>query len=81
MAIDTATKRASIAAIGLMRNGPTVVPSGSFDQADRQVIGYSYSGILATASAVSEGASTSLSVTRSARAQMSTNQANQTHLT
>ena len=47
MAIDTATKRASIAAIGLMAIGPSVIPTGSFDQADRQAIGYSYSGILA----------------------------------
>ena len=46
MAVDTPTKRKSIAAIGAMFVGPTVVPTGSFDQADRQVIGYSYSGIL-----------------------------------
>lgn len=53
MAIDTATKRASIAAIGLLAVGPTVVPTGGFDQADRQVIAYSYAGILAAASSPS----------------------------
>lgn len=47
MAIDSATKRASIAAIGLRPVGPSVIPTGGFDQADRQVIAYSYSGILA----------------------------------
>ena len=47
MAIDTETKRKSIASIGAMFIGSVVVPTGSFDQADRQVIGYSYSGILA----------------------------------
>lgn len=47
MAIDSALKRASIAAIGLSAIGPTVIPSGAFDQADRQVIGYSYAGVLA----------------------------------
>lgn len=49
MAIDSAIKRASIAAIAALAIGPSVVPSGSFDQADRQVIGYSYAGILAGA--------------------------------
>jgi hypothetical protein len=52
MAIDSATKRASIAAIGLMSIGPTVIPTGSFDAADRLVIAYSYSGISAVATAV-----------------------------
>ena len=47
MAIDSAAKRKSIAAIGLIMVGPVVVPDGSFDQSDRQVIGYGYGGILA----------------------------------
>ena len=49
MAIDSPTKRKSIIAIGAMFIGPIVVPTGTFDQADRQVIGYSYSGIEADA--------------------------------
>lgn len=47
MAIDSEVKRKSIAAIGQRQAGVVIVPSGSFDQADRQAIGYSYSGILA----------------------------------
>lgn len=49
MAIDSALKRKSIAAIGLRVNGPTVVPDSTIDGADRQVIGYSFSGIPAGA--------------------------------
>ena len=45
--IDSAAKRKSVVAIGLMMVGPVVVPDGSFDQSDRQVIGYGYGGILA----------------------------------
>lgn len=55
MAIDSALKRRSIAAIDLQSIGPTVTPSGSFDAADRQVIGYSYSGILAASTAPPAG--------------------------
>jgi len=47
MAIDSAIKRASIASIGSFFVGPSVIPTGGFDQADRQHIGYGYSGILA----------------------------------
>ena len=47
MAIDTAIKRASIASIGAQYVGPSVVPDGTIGQPDRQVIGYSYSGIAA----------------------------------
>ena len=46
MAIDSAAKRASIVAIGLCAIGPSVIPDGSFDQADRQTVGYGYYGIL-----------------------------------
>lgn len=45
MAVDTLRKRASIVAIGFMAAGPSVVADGSFDQGDRQTIGYSYAGI------------------------------------
>lgn len=47
MAIDSEVKRKSIAAINLYAIGPVVVPDSTIDQADRQVIGYSYSGITA----------------------------------
>ena len=47
MAIDTAVKRKSLAAVPLPHLGPVVVPSGSLDQADRQAVGYGYAGILA----------------------------------
>lgn len=47
MAIDSAQKRKSIAAISLYAIGPVVVPDGTIGQPDRQVIGYSYSGIAA----------------------------------
>jgi hypothetical protein len=47
MAIDTERKRKSIVSIGQRQVGPGVVPDGSFDQADRQAIGYSYAGIAA----------------------------------
>ena len=53
MAIDSALKRASIAAIGSLFIGPSVIADGSFDQADRQTIGYGYAGILAGAPVVS----------------------------
>lgn len=48
MAIDTAVKRKSLAAIPLPHMGPVIVPSGSLDQADRQAVGYGYAGILAS---------------------------------
>ena len=51
MAIDSAAKRKSIAAIGMIMVGPVVVPDAAFSAADRQVIGYSYSGIAAGAAA------------------------------
>jgi len=47
MAIDSSKKRKSIAAISLLAVGPVVVPDSTIDQADRQVVGYSYSGIAA----------------------------------
>lgn len=47
MAIDSEQKRKSIATVATPWNGPSIVPSGSFDQADRQHIGWSYSGIAA----------------------------------
>lgn len=46
MAVDTLRKRASIVAIGFMAAGPSVVADGSFDQGDRQTIGYSYAGVM-----------------------------------
>ena len=45
MAVDTAKKRKSVAAIGLIMVGPVVVPDSSIDAGDRYTIGYSYSGI------------------------------------
>jgi hypothetical protein len=51
MAIDSEVKRKSIAAIGHRHSGPVVVPSGTISQPDRQVIGYSYSGIAASGAA------------------------------
>lgn len=36
----------------MVYNGPSVVPTGSIAQADRQHIAWSYSGILATGPAV-----------------------------
>lgn len=60
MAIDSEVKRKSIAAINLIPVGPMVVPSGSFSQADRQVIGYSYAGILADEPAVESSFTTIL---------------------
>jgi len=47
MAIDTAVKRKSLAAVPLPHMGPVIVPGGSLDQADRQAVAASYSGILA----------------------------------
>ena len=46
MAIDTAQKRASAATVGAVWNGPSVIPDGTISQADRQQIGWGYSGIL-----------------------------------
>ena len=51
MAIDSAAKRKSIAAISLICIGPVVVPDGTLAQFDRQVVGYGYGGILAGAPA------------------------------
>lgn len=53
MAIDSAIKRASIAAIGAQFIGPSVIPDGTIAQADRQTIAYSYAGILAGTPAAS----------------------------
>jgi len=47
MAIDSEVKRKSVAAIGAHFVGPVIVPD-SITQPDRQVIGYSYSGIAAS---------------------------------
>jgi hypothetical protein len=46
MAIDTQQDRQSAATVATVWNPPTIVPDGSFNQADRQQIGYCYSGIL-----------------------------------
>jgi len=46
MAIDTQAKRMSVIGISLYATCPSVLPDGSFDQADRQTIGYGYSGNL-----------------------------------
>ena len=45
MAIDSIRKRKSIAAGCLPWMGPTVHPDGSFNEIDRAVIAYTYSGI------------------------------------
>lgn len=45
MAIDSAAKRKSIAAISLICVGPVVVPDGTIGLFDRQVVGYGYGGI------------------------------------
>jgi hypothetical protein len=47
MAIDTRQKRASAMTVCTCWYPPAVQPDGSFDQADRQNIGWSYTGILA----------------------------------
>lgn len=47
MAIDSEVKRKSAATVGAIWNGPSVVPNSTIDQADRQHIGWSYSGITA----------------------------------
>ena len=49
MAIDSAAKRASAAAVSLEM--PMVIPDGTIDQADRQTIAYMYGGIAASAPA------------------------------
>ncbi len=55
MAIDTLAKRASVASLALAFIGPSVVPSGTIDQAERQVIAHSYYGITAGSSFVTIG--------------------------
>lgn len=60
MAIDTLRKRASIASLGLAFLGPSVIPDGSFAQADRQVIANSYYGIEASGAFVQVGATSQL---------------------
>lgn len=51
MAIDSAAKRKSVAAIGgTFFVGPVVVPDGSLSTFDRQVIGYGYGGLAASES-------------------------------
>lgn len=52
MAIDTAQKRKSVATVASYWNAPSVIADGSFNQADRQHIGWSYSGILAGAAVI-----------------------------
>lgn len=52
MAIDSEVKRKSIAAIGQRHSGPVVLPDGTIGQPDRQVVGYSYSGIAASGAPV-----------------------------
>lgn len=47
MAVDTEQKRKSAATTGPPINAPVVIPNSGIDQADRQQIAYSYSGILA----------------------------------
>jgi hypothetical protein len=49
MAIDTERKRKSAATVSAVWNGPSVVPDGTIDGPDRQHIGWSYSGIAASA--------------------------------
>jgi len=47
MAIDSEQKRKSVTTIATVWNGPSVVPDGTINGADRQHIGWSYSGIAA----------------------------------
>ncbi len=54
MAIDTEQKRKSAATVAAVWLVVSVVPSGIIAQADRQHIGWSYSGILAAAPAIVE---------------------------
>ena len=49
MAVDTRDKRASAVGFVLTSRLAPPLPDGSFNQADRQHIAYSYRGILATA--------------------------------
>jgi hypothetical protein len=60
MAIDSRRKRASVAALGLAFLGPSIVPDGSFVQADRQAIAHSYYGILAGGAFVQIGGTAQL---------------------
>jgi hypothetical protein len=60
MAIDSLRKRASIASLGLAFLCPSVVPDGSFVQADRQTIGHSYYGIAAGSAFVTIGGTSQL---------------------
>ena len=54
MAIDTERKRKSAATVATIWNAPSVVPDGTIAQADRQHIGWSYSGILAQAAGAAQ---------------------------
>lgn len=47
MAIDTRRKRASVVNVARPWTPPAIVPDGSFTQADRQHIGWSYAGLAA----------------------------------
>lgn len=49
MAIDTQQKRMSTIAISHYAMGPSLIGDGSWSQADRQVVGYNYSGNLVEA--------------------------------
>ena len=42
MAVDSAKRRKSVVAIGLMAVGPVVVADSSIDLFDRKVVGYGY---------------------------------------
>ena len=47
MAIDTRKKRQAVASVGMPWMPPAIVPDGSIDLFDRQVIGWGYGGVVA----------------------------------
>lgn len=55
MAIDTRSKRQSVAAVGRWFRPPAVTPDATPDQAWRQTAGHSYNGILAAEPATDVG--------------------------
>jgi len=58
MAIDSRRKRASVASLGLLFLGASVVPDGSFAVGDRQAIASSYYGIDSTVAWIDVGGGT-----------------------
>ena len=60
MAIDSRSKRASIASLGLAFLGASVVPTGTIAAADRLTVGHSYYGIAAGSGQIELGATSQI---------------------